>query len=85
MYFFFCLLGPLSWRTEVPRLGVKLELQLPAYAMATAMQDLSLDCNLHHSSWQHRIPNPLIEATEPATSWFLVGFISAAPQQELLT
>ena len=34
-------------------------------------------CNLHHSSRQRRIFNPLNKAgTEPATSWFLVGFVS---------
>ena len=35
---------------EVPRLGVKLQLQRPATATATATQDLSHFCNLHHSS-----------------------------------
>ena len=44
---------------ELPRLGVKLELQLPAYATATATQDLSHVCSQHHSSQQHHIPNPL--------------------------
>ena len=33
---------------EVPSLGVKLDLQLLAYD--TVMLDLSLVCNLHHSS-----------------------------------
>ena len=47
---------------EVPRLGVESELQLLAYTTATAMPDLSLVCNLHHSSGQHWILNPLIEA-----------------------
>ena len=45
---------------EVPRPG--LELQLPAYTTATATQDLSLVCNLHHSPWQCQILNPLSEA-----------------------
>ena len=30
---------------EVPRLGVKLDLQLQAYAIATAMKDLSYVCD----------------------------------------
>ena len=47
---------------ETPRLGVESELQLPAYATATAMPDLRLVCNLHHSLWQHQILNPLSEA-----------------------
>ena len=43
---------------EVPRRGVKSELQLPPYATATAMPDPSHVCDLHHSSRQRRIPNP---------------------------
>ena len=44
---------------EVPRLGVELELQLLAYATATARPDTSCICNLHHSPRQHWILNPL--------------------------
>ena len=47
---------------EVPRLGFELELLLPAYARATAIPDLSRICDLHHSSWQRRILNPLRKA-----------------------
>ena len=47
-----CFLGLHPQRMEVPRLGVKLELQVPAQATATATQDLSHIGNLHHSSWQ---------------------------------
>ena len=62
---------------EVPRLGVKLELQLPAYTTATAMRDLSRICNLYHGSWQRRILNPLSKGRDrTATSWFLVGFVN---------
>ena len=50
---------------EVPGLGVKSELQLPACTTATAMQNLSRICNLHHSSWQCQILNPLSEARDP--------------------
>ena len=37
------------WHMEVPRLGVKSELQLPAYTTATAMAtpELSHICDLH--------------------------------------
>ena len=65
--FVFCLsifLGSHPWHMEVPRLGVQSELQLPTYATATATRDLSLICNLHHSSCQHRILNPLKEARD---------------------
>ena len=44
---------------EVPRLGVKWELQLPAYARATATWDLSGICELHHRSRQCQIVDPL--------------------------
>ena len=58
-------LGPHLWHMEVPRLGrLKLELQLPAYTTATAVQELSQVCDLYHSSLQHRIPDPLSEAKD---------------------
>ena len=47
---------------EVPRLGVKSELQLPTYTTATATQDLSHVWNLHHGSQQHQILNLVSEA-----------------------
>ena len=37
--FYFCFLGPLLWHMEVPRLGVKVELQLLAYTTVTATLD----------------------------------------------
>ena len=49
---------------EIPRLGVESELQLPAYLTATTTQDLSHVCDLHHSSQQHQIPNPLSGARD---------------------
>ena len=59
---FLCVfLGPDPLHMEVPRLGVELELQLLAYTTATAAPDLSQICNLHYSSWQGRILNPLSE------------------------
>ena len=56
--FLFAFLGPHPRHVEVPRLGVKLELQLPAYAIVIAMPNPSHVCNLHHSSWQRWIFNP---------------------------
>ena len=47
---------------EIPRLGVEWELELLAYVTATAMWDLSCIYDLHHSSWQRQILNPLSEA-----------------------
>ena len=62
--FYICILGPHPWHMEVPRLGIYLELQLPAYVTATAMQNPSHACKLHHSSWQHWILNPVKEARD---------------------
>ena len=65
-------------------LGVKLDLQLPAYATATTMPDLSYVCNLHHSLWQHQILNAMSEAGDQTpSSWILGGFTSTEPQREL--
>ena len=52
---FVCFLGPPSWHMEVPRVGVELELQLLAYATATAMEDLSHICDLQYSSQEPQI------------------------------
>ena len=67
---------------EVSRLGVELELQLPT--TATAMPDPSHICDLHHSSQQHRIPDPLSEARDRTLIlMILVRYISTEPQWEL--
>ena len=58
-WIFIAFLGPHLQHMEVPRLGVELELRLPAYTTAIATKDLSHVCNLHHSSWQHWNINPL--------------------------
>ena len=50
---------------EFPRLGVQSEVQLPAYTTATEIQDPSRVCDLHHSSGQCWILNPLSEARDP--------------------
>ena len=52
---------------EVPRVGVESELQLLAYATATAAPDLSHICDLHRSLQQHWILNP----TERGQGWNL--------------
>ena len=60
----FVFLGPHPWHMEVPKLEVKSELQLPAYATATATLDPSRVYNLHRRSPQHWIPNPLSKARD---------------------
>ena len=62
LFFWSLVLGPHPLHVEVPRLGVKWELQLQAYATSTAMPDLSHVFNLHHRSQQRRILNPPGEA-----------------------
>ena len=49
---------------EVLRLGVKSELQLLAYATATATPDPSHLYDLHHDSQQRWILNPLSKARD---------------------
>ena len=61
--FFFFFLGPHLLHIEVLRLRVKSVLQLQAYSAATA-SDSSHICNLHHSSWQHEILNPLSKVSD---------------------
>ena len=63
-FFSFFVLGLHVHHMEVPGLGVELELQLLAYTTATATRDQSLICDLHHSSWQRRILNPLSETSD---------------------
>ena len=46
---------------EVPRLGVRSELQPPASAAATATPDPSRACDLHRSSRQRWVLNPRSE------------------------
>ena len=59
IFVYVCLFRATPCHVEVPRLGVHLELQLLAYATTAAMPDPSHICNLHHSSWQYQILNPL--------------------------
>ena len=62
----FCFLGLHLQHMEVPRLGVgvEVELQWPAHTTATATPDPSLIFELHHSSWQRWILDPLSEAKD---------------------
>ena len=84
LFFFlsFFFLGLHLQHMEVPRLGVKLELQLPAYA--TAMPDLSRVCDLHH---RHGNAISLTywarPGIAPASSWMPVRFISTESRREL--
>ena len=85
LFFSFGFLGLYPQHTEVPRLGVKSELQLLAHttATATATRDPSQVCNLQHSSGRRQISNPLSKARD-RTLWMLVRFITTEPRWELL-
>ena len=78
-----CVEGLHPWHMEVPRLGVKLELQLLVYATGTAMLDLSRVCNLHWSSQQRQIPNPLSKARDGAHILMDARFVSAEPRWKI--
>ena len=64
VYFILVFLGLHLWHVEVPGLRVEAELQLLAYATATATPDPSCVFDLHHGSWQCWILNPLSEARD---------------------
>ena len=73
--FLFGFLGLHPQHMEVPRLVGKSELQ-PAYTTARAALNPSRFCDLHHSSQQHWILDPLMEASDRTqvlmdTSWVL--------------
>ena len=53
------------------------------YTTATAMQDPSRICDLHHSLWQYQILNPLNEARDrTASSWRLHGVLNPLSHNE---
>ena len=52
-WFFFSFLGPHLQHMEVPRLGLKSELQLLAYTTATTMPDPGGICDLSHNRNSH--------------------------------
>ena len=79
-YFYIFLLkflGLYPRHMEVPKLEIQSELQLQAYATATAMQDLSASVTCNTRSLTHRA-RPGIK---PASSWILGRFVTAEPQE----
>ena len=66
-FFFFLFIAPMAYRSS--RAGAESELQPPAFMTAMTTLDPSYICELHFSSWQRRILNPLDKArVEPASS-----------------
>ena len=69
--FVFCLL-----RATPAAYGVSQARGLIAvYIRATAMTDPSCVCELHHSSWQRRTPNPMSEARDGTWNLMVPGWI----------
>ena len=64
VFVFVCFLGLHLQHMGVPRLGVELELQLPAYTTATVMPDPSHIYDPYLSSRQLGIFNPLSKARD---------------------
>ena len=64
LFYFILFLGLHPRQMEVPRLEVELELQVLIYTTATATLGLSLVCDVHHSTSQHQILNPLSRARD---------------------
>ena len=64
LLFFFFFLGPHLCHMEVPRLGVKLELQLQAYTTDIATPDPSHVCNSCCSLWQCQILDLMSKARD---------------------
>ena len=62
LFIYFFRAAPAAY--EVPKLGAESELQLLAYTTATATPGPSHVCDLHHSSQQCWILNPLSEARD---------------------
>ena len=84
-FFFFCFLGPHSQHMEVPRLGVKSELQrwpMPQ-SQQHGTQASSLTYTTAHGN-ARSLTHCMRPGIEPATSQFLVGLISTVPWWELL-
>ena len=76
LLFFFS--GPHPQYMEVPSLGVKLELQLPACTTVTATSVTYTTVHGNTRSLTHW----LRPGIEPTTSWFLVGLVCTVPLQQ---
>ena len=83
LFLLFCIfLGLHLWHMEVPRLGVELELWLPAYATATATPDPTPDPILQPTHWS--LTHWAKSGIKPASSWIPARFVTTEPQLELL-
>ena len=77
-FFFFFFLGPHPQHMEVPRQGIKSDLQLPAYTIATVTQDPSHVCNLRHTAHGNTgsLTHWVRPGIKPASSRMLVRLVN---------
>ena len=75
-FFCCCFLGPHPQHMGVPRLGVKLELQLPAYTTAPATPDLIHICDPQLTANTRPLTHWVRPEIEPVSSWILVRFVN---------
>ena len=78
--FFF--LGPHLWHIEVPRPGVESELQPTPQPQQRQTQAASATYTTAHGNTKS-LTHWARPGIEPASSWILVGFVTAEPWQEL--
>ena len=86
LFFSFFFFRAAPQRMEIPRLGVESEHSCwstpqPQQRHNNARSEPCLQTTPQLMATQ--ILNPLRPGIEPTTSWFLVGFVSAGPRQEL--
>ena len=66
---------------DIPRLGVKSELQLPAYARATTTPDLSPSATYTKAQGNAgSLSHCAKPGVKPDTLWLLVEFVTTEPQ-----
>ena len=71
---------------EIPSLGMELELSLPAYTTARAMQDphgTSATYDTAHGN-ARSLTHCVRPGIKPESSWILVRFVTTESQRELL-
>ena len=85
IYLLICLFRPHMQHMEVPRLGVKLELQLLVYTIATAMwiRAPSATYTITHGN-AGSLTHSVSPGIKLASSWILVRFVTTIPPWELL-
>ena len=84
LFFFFVFLGPHTQHMEVPRLGVEWSYScwpIPQLQQCQIWASSATYTTAHSNA--RSLTHWARPGTEPTTSWFLVGFISTAPQREL--